>query len=135
MHATRLGVQKLTACKYAGIHIDTLYDWIATRPEFRAEYELAEAESVIFRVESIQAAESWQAAAWLLERQRPDEYGTSLVIKVSSEEQAFLRKHGLTPTDALNAMIAALKEGALLEPAPPPNLALPAPKIDILKQD
>jgi hypothetical protein len=73
----RSGVGIGRAARMAGIHEDTLGRWIREKPDFAGEIEAARAESSAHLERHIAgAAESdWKAAAWLLERRHPEEYG------------------------------------------------------------
>ena len=74
------------ACAYVGLGVTTFYRWMneaqaedATDElrEFREAVEKARAQAVIRNIAFVQRAaeDSWQAAAWWLERTRPDHYG------------------------------------------------------------
>lgn len=72
------------ACGYVGIHKGTFYDWMERGhageelyADFTDAVEKARSEAVIRNVAIVQKAadDSWQAAAWWLERTRPDQYG------------------------------------------------------------
>ncbi len=76
-----------TAAAYAGLHRDTLNKWLikgrAENCEDRAvgeivaDYEEALAKSELLLLQKVQAAaqETWQPAAWILERRFPDRWG------------------------------------------------------------
>jgi hypothetical protein len=71
------GNTKKVAAEAAGIAESTFYDWMQTTPAFAAAVEKAEAEAeatLVTRVAKA-ASNSWRAAAWLLERRNPDEWG------------------------------------------------------------
>jgi hypothetical protein len=83
----RAGNYVTVACRAVGVSRDTFVSWMrrgvseleADAPfrEFRARVQRARAEGEVRNVAQIAkaAAESWQAAAWLLERQYPDRWG------------------------------------------------------------
>lgn len=77
LEAIRLGATYRHACDYAGIHIDTFYEWQDKHPEFPEQIKLAEGAGVISNLQVIKtaSAENWTAAAWLLERRHPEDYG------------------------------------------------------------
>ena len=77
LEAIRLGATYRHACDYAGIHIDTFYGWQDKHPEFSEQIKLAEGAGVISNLQVIKtaSAENWTAAAWLLERRHPEDYG------------------------------------------------------------
>ncbi len=84
LDATGKGLPRDTVAKLAGIEPSTLYLWLrkgrAGDPEyseFSASVKRAEAQGEAELVATIRAAssDSWQAAAWLLERRRPERWG------------------------------------------------------------
>lgn len=77
LEAIRLGATYKHACDYAGIHIDTFYEWQDKHPEFPERVKAAEGAGVISNLQVIKtaSAENWTAAAWLLERRHPEDYG------------------------------------------------------------
>lgn len=78
LKAIRLGTTYKHACDYAGIHIDTFYEWQDKYPEFSDKIKEAEGEGIVSNFEIIKDAArdgNWQAAGWILERRHPDEYG------------------------------------------------------------
>lgn len=74
-----------TAAAYAGIHKDTLYDWLKRGRAAKTgiysdfveavEQALAQAEVRDLAIIGKAANEVWQAAAWRLERRMPQKYG------------------------------------------------------------
>jgi hypothetical protein len=88
--ALKAGATHRMAADYAGIDVATLQRWLADpRPqfrEFRDAVKGAEAKGDIMSLAVIQKAAQggqWQAAAWLLERRHPDEYGRRQVVAVA----------------------------------------------------
>jgi len=78
IQAFRAGVKNDdTACGAAGIHPDTFYTWKRRYPEFSERVEKAKSGREVRWLAIIGEAASthWQAAAWLLERTKPDDYG------------------------------------------------------------
>lgn len=71
-----MGNTYTNACKYVGICYDTFLEWQQKYPEFVEELEKADAECEAARVATILVAskESWQAAAWWLERRHKEDY-------------------------------------------------------------
>ena len=79
------GIPIKHACAAVGVPTVTFYDWMKRGEEnksaqfvdFHREVEKAKAVAVMRNVAFIQAAapETWQAAAWLLERTHPEEFG------------------------------------------------------------
>jgi hypothetical protein len=77
LDALRAGNTRKAACHYAGIGVQTLDDWRDRFRDFRDAIEKAEGDAEVRMVAQIaQAAQTgtWQAAAWWLERRRPDDY-------------------------------------------------------------
>jgi len=52
---------------------------------------------------------SWQRFAWILERRFPEEFGNGALLRISDEDQALLRKLGMTPQSAWRALMSALE--------------------------
>lgn len=93
--ALRAGNSRRDSALYAGISEQTFYSWMARGREGEALYEefleaveKAEAHSVVRNVAIIQRAaeETWQAAAWWLERKRPDEWGRRQRYDIGTSE-------------------------------------------------
>ena len=84
LKALRGGAYVEDACGYVGIHKDTFYEWMRRGAdgddlysEFSDAVEKARASAVVRNIALLQKAaeDSWQAAAWWLERTRPNQYG------------------------------------------------------------
>lgn len=101
IEAVRLGSTYRLACNYAGIQIGTLYRWIQRAEQILARIETeetpmieeseaiyidfyiqlqeAEGKAVVEWLSAISSAAiedgKWQAAAWLLERRHPSDFG------------------------------------------------------------
>ena len=76
--ALEAGATLRMAAAAAGVSEDTLSRWRKTRPGLQAEMDQAEAQGAVKALEQIRAAAqggAWQAAAWMLERRYPNEYG------------------------------------------------------------
>ena len=105
--AIKCGASNRIACSGAGIHEDTLYGWIEKgreRPgsdyaEFSEKLTRARQEGRISRMAIIQQAArtDWRAAAWLLERDMPDEFSLRYKIEHSVSGE-------VTLADALRAL-------------------------------
>lgn len=87
--ALKAGATLRMAAQFAGIDVSTLHRWMAsTRSpyrEFREAVKAAEAHGDVGSLAVIQNAArngTWQAAAWLLERRHPAEYGRRQVVAV-----------------------------------------------------
>lgn len=105
----RMGNSRTRAALAAGITKDTLRNWSARIPRFARALEQAEAEGVAVLLDSIRqhavsgAANTWQAAAWILERTHPDEFGQRNRVEISLEQRELVdkaaREAGLEPAD------------------------------------
>lgn len=91
------------AAAYAGIGYSTLEHWLADpRPryrQFRQAVEQKQAEAVVRNVAIIEKAaqEQWQAAAWWLERRRPDDWGRKERVEhATAPGKPMEVRHGLT---------------------------------------
>lgn len=84
--ALKAGATHRMAADYAGIALSTLQRWLAEESdaykEFQDAVKRASASGDLASLETIQTAArsgQWQAAAWLLERRHPGEYGRQRV--------------------------------------------------------
>lgn len=77
LEAIRIGATYKHACDYAGISFETFSQWQKQHPEFFEQVKAAEGAGVISNLQVIKtaSAENWTAAAWLLERRHPEDYG------------------------------------------------------------
>jgi len=96
LKALRAGNSRRDSALYAGISETTFYSWMARGREGEALYsefleavEKAEAQSVVRNVAIIQRAaeETWQAAAWWLERKRPDDWGRRQRMDIGTNKE------------------------------------------------
>lgn len=115
LSAIRLGNYRETACAYAGIDPHTLGRWMKRgEREQRGEYwELcalikdAEASAEMVSVARIRAAsaDTWQAAAWYLERKFPERWARSdrldVRLLLAERVQAVAADLGLDEADVL----------------------------------
>lgn len=78
--AIRLGATYAAACGYAGISDDTLANWRTTKSGFSERLARAEGEATVRWLTKINhaATDDWRAAAWMLERRYPREYGRNV---------------------------------------------------------
>jgi hypothetical protein len=76
LRALRAGNTRAASARFAEIHYDTLYEWMRSDSDFSDAVEKAEADAEVRFVTKIATAaeETWQAAAWWLERRRPEDY-------------------------------------------------------------
>lgn len=72
----RSGNTRRAACDYAGISQDSFGRWLESSADFADAIKKAEAHCEVRNVALIQKAseENWTAAAWWLERRRPDDW-------------------------------------------------------------
>jgi len=94
--ALRAGNSRRDSALYAGVSETTFYSWMARGregeplySEFLEAVEKAEAQSVVRNVAIIQRAaeETWQAAAWWLERKRPDDWGRRQRMDIGADKE------------------------------------------------
>lgn len=94
--ALRAGNSRRDSALYAGVSETTFYSWMARGregeplyAEFLEAVEKAEAQSVVRNVAIIQRAaeETWQAAAWWLERKRPDDWGRRQRMDIGTDKE------------------------------------------------
>lgn len=111
--ALRSGNTQRAACAYAGIHVSSFQNWLIETPRleqdtddtydssyFSQAIEKAEADFQVFCMATIKKAsvESWQAAAWCMERKYPDDYGRNITVKADRRLEEALA--ALFPDDA-----------------------------------
>ncbi len=88
-HYIAQGNTRDIAARKGGIAPDTLYDWMQRFPQFSEDVKEADNEYEIYAIEQIRLAmpEHWQAAAWMLERRKPDKYGRRLRVDRESDTE------------------------------------------------
>lgn len=88
-----LGLTNEKAARCAGLSEDTFYDWMKKKPEFSEALKKAknEGEAANLAIIHRAKAKTWQAAAWLLERQNPEEYGVRQRMELTGKGGAPLR--------------------------------------------
>lgn len=72
------GVFYIDACYAVGIHKDTFYEWLRSKPDFSDSIKKARARAISIRVARIDRAGregDWKADAWWLERVARDRFG------------------------------------------------------------
>ena len=96
VNALRAGNSRRDSALYAGVSETTFYSWMSRGregeplyAEFLEAVEKAEAQSVVRNVAIIQRAaeETWQAAAWWLERKRPDDWGRRQRMDIGTNKE------------------------------------------------
>ena len=80
--ALRAGNTRRASCAYAGISQSCFAAWLDRFSDFRDAIEKAEADAEIRNVAIIQkaASETWQAAAWWLERKKKRDWSNRLEL-------------------------------------------------------
>lgn len=87
--AIRLGASYADACGFAGVHFDTFNEWRKDFPEFSDAVKEAEGAGRVQLIAKIQKAANdgnWQAAAWMLERRDPQNYGRTMRTQVTGAD-------------------------------------------------
>lgn len=92
--ALRLGATKRLASQFAGLSYETMRSWERRGEDdeggpysvFLASVKRCQAEACMKALEAINEAspKHWQAAAWLLERRYPEEWGKNRTVSVES---------------------------------------------------
>ena len=119
----RGGVYVTDACALVGIDQGTYHRWVAKAAEddapeefreFREAVEKARAEAVARNVALVQKAadHSWQAAAWWLERSRPDQYGRRTNLAGASGGAIEVKSDDEERQDRLRALVEQALEDA-----------------------
>jgi len=85
--ALRAGNTRKASYEYAGIDDATFFRWMLSNASFASAIKKAEADAEVSAVAIIKKAmpETWQAAAWWLERRKPDDYGRNLALRADKE--------------------------------------------------
>lgn len=91
----------------AGISLDTFAVWCKNDPEFHGAVQKAEAEARKDRVHTIvkAAEESWQAAAWMLERRDHEHWGRRDKVDFTMDIRKAIEALTSDP-DEVNAAVA-----------------------------
>lgn len=111
LDSLRAGNTRTDAAAYAGISHSTLFEWIRrskANPEgpfgaFFDEVKKAEADAVVRNVALIQkaATDTWQAAAWWLERKYPEHWSQHRdLIRDLAKRVKDLESQGGTPPNS-----------------------------------
>ena len=100
------GCTRRAAAGHAGIHHATLYRWMDADATFRDEVEkaenVAEAKATVL-VQKAAFEGQWTAAAWWLERRRPEQYGRRVAVDVSIKDEIakLAAEYGIDPDEAI----------------------------------
>ena len=94
--ALRIGASRKMAAQYAGISYELLRQWMRRGEQeargefvvFLAALKRAESEACMKALEAINGAMEtrWQAAAWMLERRYPEDWGRNRIIQHEAKE-------------------------------------------------
>lgn len=112
LEGIRQGNSRTDAAEACGVTKDTLRRWTQRYPWFGQAMVQARAEGTARLLSSIRQAgvsgapQSWQAAAWILERTRPDDFGQRSRVNISLEttewaEEVAARFEGVTKDEVL----------------------------------
>ncbi len=98
--ALRAGNTRKASSEYAGIDEATLWRWMQSNASFANNIKKAEADAEVSAVAIIKKAmpETWQAAAWWLERRKSDDYGRNLALRTDKEASRLIAE--LFPEEA-----------------------------------
>ena len=121
-----------TAARYGGVHPATYYRWMqeaqepgaaANKREFYEAVKKAEAEAEVRNVATIQLAASsqWQAAAWLLERKHPAQWGRRMEVVGPEGGPIKLEVKHSVDHDAYEREYSAILEGVGPKRLPAPS--------------
>lgn len=104
--ALRAGNTRMAAAAYAGVHRDTLADWMARHSAFSADVQKAEADAEVRHVANIAKAAqdgNWTASAWWLERRRHQDWGKvdRVEVNIRREAERLADELGLDATEIL----------------------------------
>jgi hypothetical protein len=115
-----LGLSRGDAAQAAGIARRTLYDWMAADPAFADAVDQAESRckrsllGLVVAAAAKRQANTWQAAAWILERRWPSDFGQKTRLDVSLDLESEIRdlagKHGLEEQAVLAMADAIIAE-------------------------
>jgi DNA-binding XRE family transcriptional regulator len=116
------GLTQTDAAQAAGIHRITLYRWKTEDEDFADRLAMAESTAkqtltaVIVAAAQARLPQSWNAAAWLLERRWPDQYGPKARMEISvdvrQEAERLAAEHGLSVDDVLAEADTIVREHA-----------------------
>lgn len=118
LRSLRSGNTRRAAAAVAEVDASTFYRWMEADATFRTAVEKAEAEAearFAARVTSAADEGTWQAAAWWLERRRPQDYARRAQMDVTVDVRRLVdkaaRDAGLDPKDVFAEVDAILLAG------------------------
>lgn len=88
----RKGYPKVTAAAVAGIGYSTLNTWENSNEEFREAVKSAELEGKARLLDKVRESDTWQSAAWMLERRWPEEFAQRSKVDMTVDLQSEARK-------------------------------------------
>lgn len=101
----KMGTPRVHAAHAVGIHYDTAADFTTANSDFSEAVKEAEGYAVTLAVGKIQQAslDTWQAAAWYLERRYHQDFGRKVALIGGNEEDQPIsikvRMPGVSPTE------------------------------------
>ena len=107
LEALRHGNTRRAAAGAAGVTHTTFYRWVDGDVTFRAAVEEAEHQAERMYLAAVESAigDSWQAAAWWLERRKSDDYArrdkVDMTVDVKREAERIAASMGLDPDAVL----------------------------------
>ena len=113
-----MGLSRNDAAQSAGIHRRTVNHWIDKDPGFADELDFAESRakrlltSIVVSVAAKRFPNTWQAAAWLMERRWPEQFAQKTRLDISLDTLEMIQdvadKNGLKPDELLGETEALL---------------------------
>jgi hypothetical protein len=94
----RRGVARRPAAEAAGVAYSTMRKWADDDPAIAARFEQAESEAQVRLLDMVRRTaltagpNTWQAAAWILERRWPEHYGRKERLEISVDVMAEAKK-------------------------------------------
>jgi len=111
----RSGMSIVAACALSSVSRSSYYSWIKQDPEWAEEAEAAIrfGEAVLVSRISQAGVDDWRAAAWLLERRFPNEWGPRQEVSLATTQDggAALVVKMIEQTDARLVELKQLEEG------------------------
>jgi hypothetical protein len=119
----KTGCSRRDAYGYAGIDQNTFHHWMDADREFKESIEKAECEAAVHYTSIIISAadkKNWQAAAWWLERKRPDDFGRKDRTVIAGDKENPLQveakiEHKLD-AGTIKTALDILRDAGMLEP-------------------
>jgi hypothetical protein len=117
LEALRHGNTRRAAAAMAGVTERTLYRWIEADVTFSQAVERAEGEAEAMYLAAVEKAvpDSWQAAAWWLERRKHTDYSrrdkVDMSVDVKREAERIAAANGLDVSEVLAEADRVLADG------------------------